>query len=294
MHYENILQAFKQGFYTGGDIAGTVWGYMAKDERPLGYKADKAFSSKKASMLESMAKGAGDCVGLVGNIATFGLLNTMFLGEAYCTEKRQFMDRKKYFLEIFKKAERKYGEYEKRLAAEGWEHGWQVLIATIMSAQSRDEATIPIAENLFNKYKNLEELSKADYKDVLEVFKSLNYNKTKSKNVIAAARFLVEKHSGKIPDNIEELIEIPGVGRKTANLAITECHKKEGICVDTHVHRLLNVLDIVNTKTPHQTEFEMMKVAPREYWSRINRIFVLWGKECPGRDKIKILKKLEE
>ena len=82
------------------------------------------------------------------------------------------------------------------------------------------------------------------------------------------------------------------MGRKTANLVITEVHNKEGLCVDTHVFRLSNVLGLVNTKNPTQTEFELMKIVPRKYWYRVNRLFVLWGKEVPGRDKKKLLEKI--
>ncbi len=200
------------------------------------------------------------------------------------------MNRSEYFLKIFKNAEAKYGSYTKRLAAEGWQHDWQMLIATIMSAQSRDETTIPIAEILFKRYPSLKKLACARYEDVFEIIKSINYNRTKAHNVIGAARYLVEKHGGKIPKKIEELVEIPGVGRKTANLVLSEVHKLDSICVDTHVHRLSNVLGFVKTKTPEQTEYELMKVAPKKYWSRINRIFVLWGKEIQGNDKRKLLK----
>ena len=204
------------------------------------------------------------------------------------------MNKREFFLQIFKKAENKYGKYNKRLAGEGWEHDWQTLIATIMSAQSRDETTIPIAEKLFIKYKTLESLSKARYNDVLKIFRSLNYNKTKAKNVIAAAKFIINEFNSRIPDEIDELVKIPGVGRKTANLVLSEVHNKDSITIDTHCFRLLNVLEIVSTKTPHQTELEMMKIAPRKYWARINRIFVLWGKEVHGRDKKRLLRKLEE
>ncbi len=204
------------------------------------------------------------------------------------------MDKSNLFLKIFRKAEKKYSSSTKRLAAEGWNEDWQVLITTIMSAQSRDETTIPIAENLFLKYKNLKELADAKYSDVLEIFKSLNYNRSKARHVIEAGKFILSEFNGKIPDEIDELIKIPGVGRKTANLIITEVHDKDGICVDTHVHRISNVLGLVKTKTPHKTEEELKKIAPKEYWARINRIFVLWGKEVPGRDKDKLLEKIEE
>ena len=202
------------------------------------------------------------------------------------------MDKKKEFVALLKKVEKKYGKSEKRLAAEGWKEAWQILIATIMSAQSRDETTIPIAEKLFDKYKNLESLAKAKQEDVLIIFKSLNYNKTKSKNVIMAAKFLMENFKGKVSDDIEDLVKIAGVGRKTANLILSEVHGVESITVDTHVHRICNVFGFVKTKNANETELELRKIVPRKYWSRINRLFVLWGKEVYGRDRNKFMEKL--
>lgn len=204
------------------------------------------------------------------------------------------MDKKRYFLQVFEKAEKKYRKYEKRLAGEGWGADWKTIVATIMSAQSRDDTTIRIAEDLFRKYGTLKKLAEAKYSDVLRIFKSLNYNKTKARNVISAAKFILSEFHGKVPDDIDELVKIPGVGRKTANLIIIECHNKDGICVDTHVHRIANVFGFVKTKNPTETEFALMKIVPKNYWSRINRIFVLWGKDVPGRDKERFLRKLEE
>lgn len=204
------------------------------------------------------------------------------------------MDKRKYFLEIFRKAELTYGHDEKRLAGEGWGHGWQTLIATIMSAQSRDETTIPIAEKLFLQYRTLDDLASAEYSSVLGIMKSLNYNKTKARNVIACAKMLVADFNGRVPSRIEDLILLPGVGRKTANLVLSEIHNADTITVDTHVHRISNVLGLVKTKTPVETERALQKIAPRKYWSRINRLFVLWGKNVPGRDKSKLLRVLEQ
>lgn len=204
------------------------------------------------------------------------------------------MDKRKYFLEIFNLAEKKYGSFEKRLAGEGWEEDWQTLVSTIMSAQSRDETTIPIAENLFRIYTSLESLASASYSDVLKILKSLNYNKTKAKNIIACAKMIVEDFDGVIPSNLELLIKLPGVGRKTANLFLSEVHNQDTITVDTHVHRISNIFGFVKTKTPNETEFALQKIVPKEYWSRINRIFVLWGKQVTGRDKNKFLKSLNK
>ncbi len=199
-----------------------------------------------------------------------------------------------FFLRVFRKVERKYAQNTKRLAGEGWVYDWQTLIVTIMSAQSRDETTIPIAENLFKRYSSLESLAQADYNDVLGIFMSLNYNRTKARNVIAASQLILKEFDGRIPDRIEELVCIPGVGRKTANLVLSEVHKKQRITVDTHVHRISNVLGLVRTKTPIETEYALEKIVPQRYWSRINRLFVLWGKDVPGRDKRELLRILEK
>lgn len=204
------------------------------------------------------------------------------------------MNKKEYFLQIFKKAEKKYGKYEKRLAGEGWKHEWQTLIATIYSAQSRDETTIPVMEDLFKELPTLEKFAFMPLRKIMSLTKRINYYKTKSRNAKAAAQQLLKKFNGKIPDTIEELTELPGVGRKTANLIITECHGKDGITVDTHVHRISNVLGIVKTKNPHQTEIELQKIVPKKHWSRINRLFVLWGKEVSGRDKNRLLEILDK
>lgn len=203
------------------------------------------------------------------------------------------MDKKAYFLEIMKKAEKRFGKDTKRLAGDEWPEDWQTVIATLMSAQTRDEVTIPVAENLFEAYPTVEELAKAKPEDVLVIIRSLNFSKTKAKNVVGCAKYIVEHYSGIVPDTVEALIKMPGVGRKTANLVIAEVHAKDGICVDTHVHRISNVLGLVKTRNPTETEYALMKIAPQRYWSRINRLFVLWGKTVRGRDKKKLLAELE-
>ncbi len=204
------------------------------------------------------------------------------------------MNKKSLFLKIFKQAQAKYDNVEKRLAAEEWKEDWQTLIATIYSAQSRDETTIPVMESLFEEFPTLEKLAKAPVMKIEALTKKINYYKTKSKNAKATAQMLLEKHNGKVPETIGELIELPGVGRKTANLALSEIYAKDAICVDTHVHRLSNVLGLVKTKTPAQTEQALMNIVPRRYWSKINRIFVLWGKDVRGRERKKLLKNLKK
>jgi endonuclease-3 len=204
------------------------------------------------------------------------------------------MNKKIYFLEIFEKAEKKYGKYTKRLAADEWEKDYETLIATMLSAQTRDETTIPVAEALFKKYPTLEKLSKAKYEDVLKTISRVNFKNNKAKHVIATAKMLVNDYGGKVPDDIEELIKLPGVGRKTANLVLSEVHQKDSITVDVHVHNISNLLGFVKTKNPTETEYALMKLLPKQHWSRINRLFVLWGKQVPRKTKKKLLQKLNE
>lgn len=205
----------------------------------------------------------------------------------------QIVDKRAYFIEIFERAEAYYGGSKKRLAGDGWPEGWKTLIVTILSAQTRDEVTIPVAEELFKTYSTIDKLARAKRVDVEHIIRKLNFYKNKSKHIIGAALWL-KSHHYVVPDTIDELIQIPGVGRKTANLVISEVHQKDGICVDTHVHRISNVFGFVKTKTPHQTEEALKELVPKTYWSRINRIFVLWGKDVRGRDRDRFLKRIED
>jgi endonuclease III len=204
------------------------------------------------------------------------------------------MGKREEFLKVFRKAEAHYGSSEKRLAGEGWDVPWKTLICTILSAQSRDETTIAIATRLFGKYDSLEKIAGARESDLKKTLKGMNYYKTKAKNVRGSARMLLEEFGGKVPEEIDELVKLPGVGRKTANLVITEEFGKDGITVDTHVHRISNVFGFVDTGTADETEMALREVVPRELWRRVNRIFVLWGKEVRGRDKERFLRKLDE
>jgi endonuclease III len=200
--------------------------------------------------------------------------------------------RKALFLKIYKAAKRKYENNTKRLAGEGWSKDWNLLFATMMSAQTRDETTIPVAEAFFQKYKTLEKISKTPIEEISNTIRKVNYNRTKAKNIKAAASILIANHNGKVPRVQDELIKLPGVGRKTANLVLGELEDSPLICVDTHVHRISNALDLVKTKTTKQTEIELMKIAPKKYWNKINRYFVLWGKEVPGKNKDTLLEKI--
>ena len=171
-----------------------------------------------------------------------------------------------------------------RLAAESWDKPWKTLIAISMSAQSRDETTIVIANALFEKYPELEKLASAKYGDVLEVLKSLNYNRTKAKNIIACAKLLVGEYGGKVPKDFNKLIELPGVGRKTANVFLSELGYA-AIGIDTHAFYISRKLDWAKQKTPAGVEEELKVLFPKRYWVKINPVLVRFGKTFSSKKK---------
>ena len=176
-----------------------------------------------------------------------------------------------------------------RLAAQGWDKDWKILIAIMMSAQSRDEVTIIIAENLFKKFHSLEKLSLAKQKEVTNAISSLNYYKTKSKHILKCAKLLINEHGGKVPHDFEKLILFPGVGRKTANVFLAELGMN-AIGVDTHLSYIAQYLGWSNCKNPDKIEMDLKKLFPKEYWKIINRIVVRFGKSYTNKlDKNVIL-----
>jgi endonuclease-3 len=188
---------------------------------------------------------------------------------------------------------KKLSKYNKtdRLAAEGWNKDWKTLIATLMSAQTRDSVTIPVAKKLFQKYSTITVLSKAKVSDVEKTIKSLNYCKTKAKNVVACAKSLVKNYKGKVPKDIDKLVTLPGVGRKTANVFLA-VKKEPAIGVDTHVAQTAIKLGWTKNKNPHKIEEDLKRLFPKKYWVDINYIVVRFGQSYGRKEKNKILKTL--
>jgi len=153
---------------------------------------------------------------------------------------------------------------------------FRILIGTILSARARDEVTEFIAEELFKKYKNAKQLSKAKQKDVEKIIKPIGFYRNKAKNVIAAAKAV--DGLGKVPDEEKGLLALPGVGRKVAGCVLVYAFKKDAIPVDTHVHRISNRLGLVKTKTPEKTELALVEKVPRRYWQDVNDLLVHHGK----------------
>ena len=154
---------------------------------------------------------------------------------------------------------------------------FSILIGTILSARTKDETTTKAVKELFSTYKNAKELANANLNDVERIIKSIGFYHVKTKRIISVAKIIDSKYNGKVPDNLEELIELPGVGRKTANCVLVYAFDKPAIPVDIHVHRISNRLGLVNTNTPEETEQELIKKIPKKYWIDINDTFVMYG-----------------
>ena len=154
---------------------------------------------------------------------------------------------------------------------------FKILVSTIISARTKDEVTGPAAERLFALADSPEAMRKLPEEEIEKAIFPAGFYHTKAKAIRRAAKELVERYDARVPDTIEELLTLPGVGRKTANLVVTLAHNKAGICVDTHVHRITNRWGYVKTKTPHETEQALRAKLPKKHWIAINTILVTHG-----------------
>jgi len=154
---------------------------------------------------------------------------------------------------------------------------FSILIGTILSARTKDEATAKAVKALFSKYKNPKELANAKIKDVEKIIKSIGFFHVKSKRIIEVANIIHTKYKDKVPEEMDILVQLPGVGRKTANCVLVYAFEKPAIPVDIHVHRISNRLGLVDTKNPEETEQELMKKIDKKYWIDINDTFVMYG-----------------
>src|SRR3989344_5667298 len=180
---------------------------------------------------------------------------------------------------------------EMRLAAEAWKSDFQILISTILSARTRDEVTIPVAEKLFKKFPTSRKLANAKLSEIQKIIHPVNFFRNKSKNIIACAKTLDSNFKGKIPRTIDELILLPGVGRKTANVFLSEIGN-DALGVDTHVSFISQKLGWTKNKNLHKIEQDLKKLFPKKHWSKINETLVRFGKTHTSRKQKD--KKLEE
>ncbi len=176
---------------------------------------------------------------------------------------------------------------------------YRVLISTLLSLRTKDEVTAKASFRLFEKADTPEKMVKLKKEEIEKLIYPVGFYKNKAKTIIDTSRLLIEKYNSNVPDSLDELLNIKGVGRKTANLVLALGYGKDTICVDTHVHRISNRWGAVNTKTPEETEFALMEKIPKKYWSEINDLMVAFGqtvcrpigpkcseckvKKCPSR-----------
>lgn len=156
----------------------------------------------------------------------------------------------------------------------------EMLIATQLSAQCTDARVNIVTEKLFERYRSAEDFANADIEELQEYIRSAGFYKTKSKNIIACCRRLTEAYGGRVPDTMEELLTLPGTGRKTANLVLGDIYGKPAVVVDTHCIRLSNRIGLVNTEDPKRIEDELRRLIPPERQLRLCHQFVYHGRAC--------------
>ena len=154
---------------------------------------------------------------------------------------------------------------------------FRVLVSTVISARTKDEVTGAASERLFALAGTPEKMSSLRIPSIEKAIYPAGFYKTKAKAIKNLCRMLLDEYGGNVPDEIEELVRLPGVGRKTANLVLTLGFEKPGICVDTHVHRVCNRIGAVKTKNPTETEFALREVLPKGNWIEINDLLVMYG-----------------
>lgn len=156
---------------------------------------------------------------------------------------------------------------------------FKILIGTILSSRTKDATTAKVCKQLFKEVTKPEDFEKKSVEEIEKLIYPCGFYKTKAKNLKKLPIVLTEQFGGKIPQTIEELVELPGVGRKTANLVVSLAFDKDGLCVDTHVHRITNRWGFIRTKTPLESEARLKKKLPKDKWRVVNRVLVAYGQQ---------------
>lgn len=160
----------------------------------------------------------------------------------------------------------------------------QLLVATQLAAQCTDERVNIVTRELFKKYKTAEDFANADIKTLEQEIRPAGFFRNKARNIKECCKMIVEQYNGEVPDNMEELLTLPGVGRKTANVILGNIYKIPGIVVDTHAKRLSRRLGLTKEEDPVKIEFDLMKIIPREKWSKFSNQLVFHGRAvCNAR-----------
>ena len=164
------------------------------------------------------------------------------------------------------------------------ENPWQLLIATMLSAQCTDDRVNMVTENLFKKYTSVKDFAEASLSELEQDIRSTGFYHNKAKNIIACCQALLMEHGGEVPSDIESLTKLAGVGRKTANVVRGNIFGIESIVVDTHVKRISNMLGFTDSQDPVKIEFELMDILPKDHWIRYNTQAIAHGRKvCIAR-----------
>lgn len=178
-------------------------------------------------------------------------------------------------VQILKDAKQPQSDFVKLM--DSFDDPFLILIACILSLRTNDRTTYPATLRMLKLGRTPEEFAKADLKQLEKAIYPVGFYKNKAKQIIGLSKILVEEYDSKVPDEIDELIKFKGVGRKTANLVLSEGFHKPAICVDVHVHRIFNRLGYIKTKTPDETEFALREKLPQKHWIDINSLLVTHG-----------------
>jgi endonuclease-3 len=154
---------------------------------------------------------------------------------------------------------------------------FRILIGTVLSLRTKDETTAEACKRLFFLADAPETMVSLSEETIDNAIYPVGFHSTKAKNILAICRILIDEYNSRVPDEIDTLVTLPGVGRKTANLVVTLGYDKPGICVDTHVHRISNRWGYVNTKNPEKTESALREKLPQKYWIGYNDLLVIYG-----------------
>lgn len=209
------------------------------------------------------------------------------------------MDTEEKLQEIIKRLKKQYPESKTAL---NFRNPFELLVATVLSAQTTDVHVNKVTESLFKKYKSVEDYAKLPLTTLQKDVSSINFYRNKAKNIQASAKMIVEKFNSKVPKKMEELISLPGVARKTANIILSNAYGiNEGIAVDTHVKRLANRLGLTKYEDPVKIEQDLMAMTPKKEWGNLSHLLIFHGRKicqakkplhsecilcdiCPSRD----------
>ncbi|MDI6864794.1 MULTISPECIES: endonuclease III [Thermodesulfovibrio] len=187
------------------------------------------------------------------------------------------MDKKEKVLEIIKRLDKRYPNVKTAL---NFNSALDLVVATILSAQTTDINVNKVTENLFKKYQTADDYANVSLTELENDIKSINFYKNKAKYIKNLAKKLIEEFNGHVPKTMNELVTLPGVGRKTANIVLWNVFGiNEGIAVDTHVKRISKLLGLTENTDPDKIEQDLMEITPRKYWGKLSHLLIMLGRE---------------